>query len=577
MGYYRRLLKYAKPYKPQIMAAAFCILLVAGATLLIAPLAGFVFKNIEEKNIFWLNLGALGVIGLYLLKGIFTYGQEYLSYYVVNRSIIDFRNKLYEHLQDLSLDFYSKWHTGELVSRAMNDIGVIQGVLLSSFIQIVPHSILLTGLLVYIFYLNWKLSLLTLIALPLIIQVIRIFAVEIRQISEGVQQKSADITTHLQETISQIKIVKSFSMEKKETEKFKEKSNRFFDMAMRAVQILATQNPIIALLQATAVVAIVWFGGLQIIQGRMTLAQLAAFATALGIMTDPGNTLSKSYAVLQQGAASLKRIFEIMDTKPRVQEEKNAIALPPISGKVEFKNVSFAYEAEKVLKDINLKVEAGEIIALVGRTGAGKSTLVSLLLRFYDPISGEILIDGYDIKKVKIDSLRKQIAVVPQEITLFSGTIKENIAYGKGEASDFEIVQTAKVANAHTFIRELPSGYETQVGERGEALSGGERQRIAIARALLRNPKILILDEATSSLDPETEALIQEALGRLMAGRTTFIIAHRLYSVEHADRIIVLDEGSMVESGTHQELLKQGGLYKKLYEIQFRKLDSPSG
>jgi len=569
MKLYARLLKFIKPYYSQIIGGTICTALVTSTTLLIAPLVGYIFQLIEDKNMFLLNLSALGMIGLFVLKGLFQYGQEYLSYFVAQRIIVDLRNQVYEHLQDLSLDFYAKWNTGELVSRVMNDIQTLQATLFTGFVTLIPHSLLLLGLMGYIFWLNWQLSLLTLVALPLIVQVIRIFAKEIREISEGVQQKAADITSHLQETISQVKTVKSFAMEKEELAKFKGKTEKSFDISMRAVQILATQNPVIALLQTIAVVGIVWFGGREIISGSLSLPQLISFATALGIMTDPGNTLSKAYSIIQQGMASTKRIFEVLDVKPSIADLPGAKKLPRINGEINFENISFAYENEEVLQNINLKVKPGEIIALVGRTGAGKSTLTSLLLRFYDPTSGRILVDGQDIKTAKLESLRKQIAVVPQEIALFSGTIKDNIAYGRPNASEAEIIEAAKFANIHDFINSLPKKYETQVAERGSRLSGGERQRVAIARAILRDPRILILDEATSSLDAETESLIRDALELLMKGRTTFIIAHRLYAVEHANRIVVIDNKQILEIGSHQELLQKDGLYKYLYAIQF--------
>lgn len=572
MKLYGKLFKFVKPYFPQIVGTSLCTAIVTGFTLLIAPLAGLIFQTIGDKNLGQLNLYAFAMVLLFVGKGLFVYGQEYFSYFVVHRVIVDLRNRLYEHLQDLSLDFYSQWNTGEIISRIMNDVQTLQVTLFTGFVTIIPHTVLLIGLIIYIFWLNWRLSLLTLIALPLIVQVIRIFAREILVISEGIQKKAADITSHLQETISQTRVVKSFTMEKKEIEKFKGETEKSFKINMRAVQILATQNPVIALLQTTAVVAIVWFGGREIINGNLSLPKLISFATALGIMTDPGNTLSKAYSIIQQGMASVKRIFEIIDIKPRIQDEKDAQELGKIEGKVEFQNVSFAYENENVLNNINLSVEPGEKIALVGRTGAGKSTLASLLLRFYDTSSGKILIDGNDIKKAKIVSLRKQIAVVPQEIALFRGTIKENIAYGQIAAKNEDIISAAELANAHAFIENLPQKYETQVGERGMKLSGGERQRIAIARAILRDPRILILDEATSSLDAETEALIREALERLMKGRTSFIIAHRLYTVERVDRIVVIDAGKIVEIGPHKELLAKGGLYKRLYEIQFKNI-----
>jgi subfamily B ATP-binding cassette protein MsbA len=570
MKLYSRLLKFIKPYLPQLIGATLCTIAVTTVTLLIAPLAGHIFKVIEEKDIMMLNLAAGGMIGLFLGKGIFVYGQEYLYYFIVHRVIVDLRNRLYEHLQDLSLDFYAKWNTGELVSRVMNDIAILQTTLFTGFVAIIPHTLLLSGLLIYIFWLNWRLSLLTLIAMPLIVQVIRIFAHEIHEISIGVQQKAADITSHLHETLSQVKVVKAHSMEKKEIDKFKDETGKSFKINMRAVQILATQNPVVALLQTIAVVAVVWFGGLEIINGNLTLPQLISFATALAIMTDPGSTLSKAYSISQQGLASVKRVFEVIDIQPTIKDEKDAVALGRIDGRVRFKNTGFAYDNEEVLKGIELEVSPGEIIALVGRTGAGKSTLMSLLLRFYDPSSGQVLIDGHDIKKVKIATLRNQMAVVPQEIALFRGSIKENIAYGRQKASDEEIIAAAKLANAHDFIQNLPQQYDSRVGERGANLSGGERQRIAIARAILRDPRILILDEATSSLDAETEALIRQALEHLMQSRTTFIVAHRLYTVQKADRIVVIDAGRITEIGSHSELLAKGGLYKRLYEIQFK-------
>jgi subfamily B ATP-binding cassette protein MsbA len=569
MKLYAKLFRFVRPYIPQILGASLCTAVVTAATLLVAPLVGHIFKIIEQKDALGLNLSALAMIGLYFGKGIFTYGQEYLSYFVVNRIIVDLRNSLYEHLHDMSIDFYTKWNTGELVSRVMNDIETLRNTLFNSFVSIIPQAVLLLGLLAYIFWLNWKLSLLTLVALPLIIQVIRILANELRAISEGVQQKAADITSHVQETLSQIRVVKSFSMEQNEINKFRKETEKSFRINMRAVQILASQKPIVALLQTVATVAVVWFGGIEIINGNLTVPQLIAFATALAIMTDPGNTLSKSYTILQKGMASVRRIFEVTDIEPSIKNEENAKSLAKISGAIQFQDVSFAYEHENVLKNINLNVAPGEKIALVGRTGAGKSTLMSLLLRFHDPSSGRILVDGQDIKKVKIESLRRQIAVVPQEITLFRGSIKENIAYGKPGAKDEEIVQAAKLANIHRFIETLPDKYETEVGERGTKLSGGERQRVAIARAILRDPRILILDEATSSLDAETESLIREALERLMQSRTTFIIAHRLNTIERADHIAVIDNGKIAEIGSHQNLMAKSGLYKYLYEIQF--------
>jgi len=484
--------------------------------------------------------------------------------------VVDIRTGTYDHLQSLSLDFFGRWHTGELISRVMNDVSNLQTTLLASFTAIIPQSVLLLGLIGYLFWLNWRLSLLTLVALPLIVQVIRLFGAEIRHISERIQQKAADLTSHLQETLSQHRVVQAYTMEKEESRKFGSENDQAFAVGMRAARVLALQNPVVALLQAITAVAIVWYGGLEIINGHLTLPQLISFATALGIMTDPGSTLSKSFAVFQQGMASVKRLAELLETKPTVVDRRGAPDLPFITGRVEFQHVTFAYEQEPVLSGIDLTVNPGEAVALVGRTGAGKSTLVNLLPRFYDPTAGQVLIDGHDIRTVKLQSLRRQIAIVPQEVALFRGTIAQNIAYGRPGAKAEEIVAAAKLANAHHFILALPGGYSTEVGERGAKLSGGERQRIAIARAVLRNPRILVLDEATSALDAETELLIREALDRLMRDRTTFIIAHRLYTVEKVDRVVVLDKGRIVEAGPHRALLAGGGLYKHLYELQFQ-------
>jgi len=565
-----RLFKLVRAYIPQLVGAGFCTVAVTLCTMAIAPLAGFAFKGIGDQDLSSLNLAVVGVIGLYLFKGLFQYGQDYLSNYIANRTIVDLRVKLYGRLQSMSLDFYGRWHTGELISRATNDINSLQNTLLASFNVLIPQTVLLLGLIGYIFWLNWGLSLFILIAFPIIIQTIRLFGREIRHVSERIQQKAADITSHLQETLTQHRTVLAFTMEKEEHKKFAAENDLAFNVAMRASVILSSQLPVIALLQAIAAVSIVWYGGWQIINGYLTLPQLISYATALGIMTEPGSTLSKAFTTIQQGMASSKRIFEIMDSEPTVVEKPGAQPLREIIGRIEIRNVSFAYEQEKVLSDITLDVKAGEAIALVGRTGAGKSTLVNLIPRFYDPTSGAIMVDGHNIRDVTLGSLRKKIAIVPQDIALFRGTIQDNIAYGQPDATCEEIQAAAKAANADQFISALPDGYLTEVGERGAKLSGGEKQRVAIARAVLRDPRILILDEATSSLDAETEALIREALEKLMKGRTTFIIAHRLYTVEKADRVIVLDDGRIVEIGPHRELIAKGGLYQKLYELQFQ-------
>jgi subfamily B ATP-binding cassette protein MsbA len=571
MKLYTRLLKFLKPYVSPLMSGLFCTSIVTLCTLGVAPLVGTLFKAIETQDFKLLNWAALGIVVLLFIKGIFQYGQTYWNTFISQRVITDLRKKCFSHLQDLSLDFYTHWHSGELISRIMNDIATLQGVLIGSFTVILPQTILIIGLIGYLFFLNWKLTLMTLIGLPLIMQALRTFGQKIGAISERIQQKAADLTSLLQEAIAGTRIIKSFTMEKEEIKKFSQEAEHTFEVNMRATQIQATQNPIIALLQTSALIIIAWFGGAEVIHGSLTVPQLISFITALAVMTDPALALSNAYTASHGAMASAKRIFEILDTPVKIQDAPNAKELPKLKGEVEFKHVSFAYGDKEIaaLKNVSLKVKPGEVIALVGRTGAGKSTFINLLPRFYEVSSGEVSVDGYNIKDVTMQSLRKQIGIVPQESILFRGPLKENIAYGKPNATQAEIENAAKLANIHNFISGLPEGYETKAGERGVRLSGGERQRIAIARAVLRDPRILILDEATSSLDSETEQLIQEALERLMQGRTTFIIAHRLSTVEHADRIVVLDKGEIAEIGSHEQLMAHDGIYKKLYSIQF--------
>ncbi|MCX5750924.1 MAG: ABC transporter ATP-binding protein [Candidatus Saganbacteria bacterium] len=571
MKLYTRLLNFLKPYTSPLASGLFCTLIVTLCTLCVAPLVGTLFKAIETQDFKLLNWGALAIVGLLFIKGFFQYGQTYWNTYISQRVITDLRKKCFSHLQDLSLDFYAHWHSGELISRIMNDISTLQGVLIGSFTVIIPQAILIIGLIGYLFFLNWKLTLMTLIGLPLILQALRVFGKKIGEISERIQQKAADLTSLLQETIAGARVVKSFTMEKEEIKKFSHEAENAFEVSMRATQVQATQSPVIALLQTSAVIIIAWFGGAEVIRGGLTVPQLISFITALAVMTDPALALSNAYTSAHGAMASAKRIFEILDAPVKIQDAPFAKELPTLKGEVEFKNVFFAYGDKDIaaLKNVSLKVKPGEVIALVGRTGAGKSTFINLLPRFYEISNGNILVDGYNIKTVTIRSLRKQIGIVPQESMLFSGSLKENIAYGKPNATQAEIEDAAKLANIHNFITGLPDGYETKSGERGVRLSGGERQRIAIARAILRDPRILILDEATSSLDSETEQLIQEALERLMQSRTTFIIAHRLSTVEHANRIVVLDKGEITEIGSHDELMAHDGIYKKLYSIQF--------
>ncbi len=537
----------------------------------VMPLVSKLSTAVGEKNFYKINILILITLAVFFMKGIFQFGQGYLSSFIGQRVVTDLRMQIFKHLQDLSLDFYSKWKTGELMSRTINDIANIQIAIVSISTEIIPQFLTLFGVLGYLFYLNWRLTILALIISPFFVFAIDKFGKQMREVGRKSQKKIADISSILQETITGARIVKLFSMEKHEINKFNAEAEKSFGWAMKEAQIDSTQKPIMGFLQVIAVVVVIWFGCFEVIANRLTPSDLIAFFAGAFLLIDPIIVISKINTTVQKSLASAERIFEIIDISPSINDSKNAIEIDKIEGNVEFINVDFSYDKKhKVLSNINLKVNKGETIALVGPSGAGKTTFVNLIPRFYDIDNGKIKIDGIDIKDIKVLSLRKHIGMVPQDIMLFSGTIKDNIRYGKIEATDEEIIEAAKTANAHDFIISLPKQYDTEVGERGLLLSGGQKQRIAIARALLKNPAILILDEATSSLDTESERLIQDAIQKLIKGRTTFVIAHRLSTVQNATKIIVLKNGTIIEEGNHNELIEKNGIYKKLFEMQFK-------
>lgn len=567
---YRRVLAFAKPYWTTVLGGLACTLVMAAGSILLPPLIGYVFAAIQNQDLRQITLGALGALAIYFVQGWANYGQLYLTHYVTQRAITDMRIKFFRHLQDLSLDFYTSWHSGEIISRTVNDINVIQQALLNNISEMLPRAFVLIGLIIYIFFLNWRLSLLAVIVVPGFALLIGRFGQQMREASSKVQEKAADVASLVQEALAGVHIIKSSATEKHEIRKFTKESERSFYYLMKGSQVYATQGPVMTFLQVAATVIVIWYGGYEVVRGRLAANQLVSFIVAAGLLADPVAVLSKSYMIVQQAIAAAERVFEVIDLKPSVVEVPGAKELPPIKGEVVFDRVDFGYGSGPVLKGISFRARPGEVIALVGPSGAGKSTLVNLLPRFYDPTAGAIFIDGEDIKGLTLGSLRKQIGYVPQEPILFSGTISGNIAYGSFDAPPDKIEAAARAANAHEFISKLPQGYENEIGEGGADLSQGQKQRLTIARALLRDPRILILDEATSSLDSESEKLVQEALEHLMKGRTSFVIAHRLSTIQDAHRILVIDQGRIVEAGTHQELLAKGGIYRKLYEHQFR-------
>jgi len=568
-----RLIRYLRSYVKILILAVVCAIFVTLCTLAIPWFLGkgLIDKVIVERNLFLLNLVALGIIAAVAIKGVFYYLQTYLASFIGYKVVTDMRNQIFQHLQKLSLSFYKKRRTGEIMSRAVNDANLLQDALVNNIMRLALNLLLISGILVFIFYIDWHLSLFVLVVFPFLIFVVRRFGSQIKDFSSLVQMKIADISSILQEVIGGIEVIKSFTMEEREVKRFQDQNIMNFRLNMKRTRIVAILPPIVEVLTTLGLVAILWYGGWEVIRGELTIGELIAFLGYVGLAVNPLNRIGRDYSQYQQALASAERIFELLDIEPEIKESPGAIEMPRIEGYIKFEGVSFSYnEKELVLENINLDLKPGEKVALVGPSGVGKTTLVSLIPRFYDPVFGKISIDKQDIRKVRLSTLREQIGIVPQETILFSGSIRDNITYGKVEASDEEIVGAAKRANAHNFISALPNGYETQVGERGVKLSGGERQRIAIARAILRNPRILILDEATSAVDAEAEVLIQEALEKLMKNRTTIIIAHRLSTILGADKIIVLKGGKVGEVGSHEELLSKGGTYAKLYKTQFR-------
>lgn len=573
MNTYKRLMSYVRPYLPRLLLAVLCIIAAASANLYVPwVIKEVIDKVLADKDIMMLNTIALGIVVVYLLRGVFFYGQTYLMSYIGQRVIIDIRQAVYRHLQRLSLAYYEKRQTGTIMSYITNDVAALQGALVDSIIELVTELSILIGSVVMMFYLHWKLSLLTLVTTPLVAYAMSIFGKKLRATSTVMQERAADITSVLQETISAVRVVKSFVREEYEIDKFAKENFSNFRAQMKNAQLMALLTPVIEFLAAVGVTCIIWYGGWEVINGNLTAGSLIAFLVYAVNLSNPIKRLSRVYANIQRALAAAERVFVVLDTKPEIQDMAGAIELPAIDGEVAFHNITFEYKpGEPVLSNISLEAKAGQMVAIVGPSGAGKTTIANLIPRFYEPTQGYVSIDGIDIKTVTLDSLRKQIGIVPQETVLFNGSVYDNILYGDLDANYDEVISAAKASNAHKFITEMPDGYDTQIGERGSTLSGGQRQRIAIARAILKNPRVLILDEATSALDTESEKLVQEALDKLMIGRTSFVIAHRLSTILRADLILVMERGRIVERGTHAELLAMGGLYSKLHEVQFNK------
>lgn len=573
MKNYKRLLQYIRPYLKQLVLAIICIIVAAGCNLYLPwIIKDMIDKVLTDKDMMMLNMICVGIVVVFFIRGVFYYGQSYLVSYIGQKVIIDVREIMFKKFQRMPMAYFDKHQTGETMSYITNDVAAIQAALVDQLIELVTEASILIGSLGMMIYLDWKLSILTLVVIPLVGQAMKIFGRKLKSNGTVIQERMADITSLLQESISSIRVVKSFVREKYETDRFEHQNQLNFQAAMKNVQLTSLLTPTVEFLAAISVTFIVWFGGYEVLNDEMTAGALVAFLTYAVNLANPVKRLSRVYGNLQRAMAAVDRVFAVIDLPEPISDKVGAKELPEIEGTVRLDKVSFEYKkGVPALVDVSLEAKPGQMIAFVGPSGAGKSTVANLIPRFYEINEGAITIDGHNIQDVTLASLREQIGIVPQETMLFSTTVRENIRYGRLDATDEEVEAAARAANADVFIRELPHGYDTKIGERGLNLSGGQRQRISIARAILKNPRILILDEATSALDTESEKIVQAALDKLMVGRTSFVIAHRLSTIFNADQIYVIDGGHVKEHGTHEELLALDGLYSYLYNIQFKK------
>lgn len=573
MRLYLRLLEYIRPYWVRLVIAAVCsgavAALTGGYAWLVRPALDEIFIN---KNETWLYLLPVVLMAVSVLKGICGYGQSYLMIFVGSRVVTDIRQQLFGHLMRLPIGFHLKNPSSRMLSRVINDVNWIQNAVSGVLKDLFQQSLTFLVLLGVILYQNWRLALFSILVIPLSAYPMVRFGNQLRKIATTGQERTADMSTALQETLTGVRIVKGFTREDAEGRRFAGFNEAYFRTNMKSTQVSAITSPVLEVVGIVGVAGIIWYGGSQVIQGAMTPGTFFSFLTAVFLMYTPIKRLASANNTIQQALAAADRVFTVLDVPTEAARDTGTRGLDGVRSAIALHGVSFRYEGVEAwaLTDISLTVRPGEVLALVGSSGAGKTTLVNLIPRFHDPTAGAILIDGVDLREIRLAALRRQIGIVSQETLLFDDTVGNNIAYGKDEATEAAITDAARAAFAHDFIMKLPNGYDTLIGENGVRLSGGERQRLAIARALLRNPPILILDEATSSLDTESERMVQMALANLMKGRTTFVIAHRLSTVQRADRIAVLAGGRLVEVGRHEELLAKVGVYHRLHQMQFQ-------
>ena len=572
MNLYLRLLKYIRPYMHRLMMAILCTVMASACNLYLPwIIKDVVDKVLVQKDTFMLYVIAISIVVIFIIRGLFFYGQSYLMSWVGQKVVIDIRGEIFRKLQRLSLAFYDKNKTGTIMSYVTNDVAALQTAMVEKAVELVTEGLVLIGSIVAMLWLDWKLTLFTFCTFPVVLWFMDYFGKKIRKNGGEIQECTAELTSVLQETVSSARVIKSFVREDYEIDRFDNQNKENFYANMKNIKLNALLTPTVEFVAAVGVTVVMWYGGRSVIDGDITAGALVAFLVYAVNIANPIKRLTKVAASIQKALAAGDRVFGILDLPEAIKEIPNAKVLPPVNGKVEFDNVKFSYNPqEEVLDGLSFTVNPGEVIAIVGPCGAGKSTIASLLPRFYDVTGGDIRIDGYSIKDVTLDSLRGQVGIVPQETMLFNGSVYDNILYGRLDATPDEVKAAAKAANADEFISQLPQGYATMLGDRGVNISGGQRQRISIARAILKNPRILILDEATSALDTESERVVQDALDRLMIGRTSFVIAHRLSTIKNADKILVLEHGALVEAGTHDELVTTKGMLTSFSQIQYR-------
>ncbi|GIW05290.1 MAG: ABC transporter ATP-binding protein [Dehalococcoidia bacterium] len=567
-----RLFGYLRPYWLRTLVAIVSMLGTAGFSLVVPWLTGRAIDvGIDADRPYLLYVFAAAVVASTLLRGLSAFGQTYSGEWLAQRIAYDLRNAIYDHVQNLSFSFHDRNQTGELMSRATADVEAIRWFFAFAVTGLVQIFLLLIGIMVILVQMNFKLALVTFAFVPLaVLSAVRVSSI-LRPSWARIQEQMGTMTTYLQESLAGIRVVRSFAREPERIAGFRAENDNLHRLQVRQARLQAFNMPFMTLILSMATAVSLWIGGRDVIEGTLSVGDLVAYIGYLTLLALPVRRLGFLINTFARAQAAGQRIFELLDTKSEVQDKPGAIELPPVKGHVRFENVSFGYEDRSpVLKGITIEALPGEVVALLGATGSGKSTITMLLPRFYDVTEGRITIDGYDIRDVTVHSLRRQIGIVLQDTFLFSATIRDNIAYGMEDAPFEKVVEAAKLAGAHEFITSFPEGYDTWVGERGVTLSGGQKQRIAIARTLLLNPRILILDDSTSSVDTQTEHQIQQALQFLMEGRTTFVIAHRLRTIQHADQIIVIENGRILERGTHDDLVQNDGFYRRIYDLQLR-------